>query len=246
MQALEVGHFWRVARFNQGFEASFDQLDGTTAQNSLLAEQVGFGLVLEGGFDDAGTAATDASGVGQGNVLGIAGSILVDRDQVRDTAAFDEFGTHGVTWRFWRDHDHVQVGAWDNLVVVDGETVGEGQGGALLDVRLDFVLVQLGLELVRGQDHDQVGTGNSGRYIGNFQAVSFGFGNGVRTFTQTDSDIHTGVFQVARLSVALGAVTDDGNFLALDDGKVTVFVVINFHENTPVISAHRAIANFLS
>jgi hypothetical protein len=58
VQALEVGHFWRVASFDQGFETGFDQLDGTAAQNSLLTEQVGFGLVLEGGFDDAGTAAT--------------------------------------------------------------------------------------------------------------------------------------------------------------------------------------------
>jgi hypothetical protein len=46
--------------------------------------------------------------------------------------------------------------------------------------------------------------------------------------------------------VALGAVTDDGDFLALDDGKVAVFIVENFHENTPgYISAHcGAIANF--
>ncbi|MNH09544.1 hypothetical protein D3C79_690010 [compost metagenome] len=142
-----------------------------------------------------------------------------------------------MTRSFRRDHDHVEVGTRNNLVVVDREAVGEGQGGAFLDVRLDFVLVQLALEFVRGQDHDQVGSRNGRSHIGNFQAVSFGFGNGSRAFTQTDSDIHTGVFQVARLSVALGAVTDDGNFLALDDRKVAVFVVENFHEHTPVISA---------
>ena len=163
---------------------------------------------------------------------------MVDSDQVRNTTAFDELGTHGVTRRFWRDHDHVQVSTWHDLVVVDSEAVGEGQGGAFLDVRLNFVLVQLGLELVRSQDHDQVGSSNSGSHVGNFQAVSFSFSNSSRTFTQTDSDINTGVFQVARLSVALGTVTDDGNFFALDEGKVAVFVVINFHENTPVISAH--------
>ncbi|MCY1435191.1 hypothetical protein D9M71_512770 [compost metagenome] len=146
-----------------------------------------------------------------------------------------------MAWSLRRDHDHVEVGTRNDLVVVDREAVGERQGCALLDVRLDFVLVQLGLELVRGQDHDQVGTGNSGRHVGNFQAVGLGLGNGGRTFTQTDSDIHTGVFQVARLSVALGAVTDDGNFLALDDRKVAVFVVVNFHENTPVILAVQAI-----
>jgi hypothetical protein len=53
--------------------------------------------------------------------------------------------------------------------------------------------------------------------------VSFGFGNSGRTFTQTNSNVNAGIFQVARLSVALGTVTDDGNFLALDDRQVAVF-----------------------
>src|SRR5690606_40086363 len=64
--------------FDQGFEAGLDQLDATAAQNGLLTEQVGFGFVLEGGFDDAGTAAAHAGGIGQGDILGIAGSVLVD------------------------------------------------------------------------------------------------------------------------------------------------------------------------
>ena len=71
---------------------------------------------------------------------------------------------------------------------------------------------------------------NSGSNVGHFQAVSFSFGNGGRTFTQTNGDVDAGVFQVARLGMALGTVTDDGNFLALDDRQVAVFFVINFHE----------------
>jgi len=38
VQAFEVGHFRRVASFNQGFETGFNQLNGTAAQNGLLAE----------------------------------------------------------------------------------------------------------------------------------------------------------------------------------------------------------------
>jgi hypothetical protein len=30
--------------------------------------------------------------------------------------------------------------------------------------------------------------------------------------------------------VALGAETNDGNFLALDDGKIAILIVVNLHE----------------
>ena len=75
--------------------------------------------------------------------------------------------------RLRRDHDHVEVGARHDLVVVDGETVGEGQGGTFLDVRLDFVVVESGLELVRRQDHDQVSSRNSFGNVCHLEAVSF-------------------------------------------------------------------------
>src|SRR3989344_481802 len=229
VQTLEVGHFRRVTGFNQSFKAGFNQLNGTATQNGLLAEQVGFGFVFESGFDDAGATATHASGVGQRNVLGVARSVLIDSDQVRDTAALDELGTYGVARSLRRDHDHVEIATRHDLVVVNRETVGEGQGSALLDVRLDFVFVQGRLELVRGQDHDQVGSSNSRSNVSHFQAMGFSLGYSGGAFTQANSHVNTGLFQVARLSVALGTVANDGNFLALDDREVTIFVVINFH-----------------
>ena len=68
VQALEVGHFWGVAGFDQGVEAVLDQLGQTTAEHNLLAEEVGFGLFLEGGFDDASAGAAKAGAVGQGGL----------------------------------------------------------------------------------------------------------------------------------------------------------------------------------
>src|SRR5690606_28107067 len=129
----------------------------------------------------------------------------------------------------------VQVSARHDLIVVNREAVGESQGCALLQVRLDFVLVKRRLELVRGQNHDQISSSNGGSNVSYFQAVSLSLGDSSRTLAQANGDIYAGVFQVARLSVALGTVTDDGNFFALDDRKVAVVVVINFHE-IPLLS----------
>jgi hypothetical protein len=39
--------------------------------------------------------------------------------------------------------------------------------------------------------------------------------------------------QVLRVRVALRAVADDGNSLALDQGEIAVFVVENFHGCAP-------------
>jgi len=150
-----------------------------------------------------------------------------------------------VTRCFWRDHDHVKVGARYNLVVVDSEAVGESQCGSLLDVRLDFVLVQRRLEFVRGQNHDQICSGNSAGNVSHFQAVSLSLGDSGRTFAQTNSNVNAGVFQVAGLGVTLGAVTDNGYFFALDDRKVAVFVVINFHD-FPLYPGHSGQLAFVS
>ncbi len=153
----------------------------------------------------------------------------MDGDQIRDAAAFDELGAHGVTRGLGGDHDDVQISAGHDLVVVDGETMSESEGGTLLQVRLDLVLVQLGLEFVGGQDHDHVGGSHGVLYRLDGQAMGFGLGDSGRAAAQTDDDIDAGVFQVAGVGVALGAVADDGDLLALDDGKVTVFIVVNAH-----------------
>src|SRR5690606_6221359 len=165
VQALEVGHFRRITGFNEGIETRLDQLNATAAQHSLLTEQVGFSLVLEGGFDDAGAAAAHARGVGQGNVLGVAGSVLIDGDQIRNTAALELIGSYSVARRLGHDHDHVRGRTRHYLVVVDRETVGEGQDGAFLQIRLQLILVQRALEFVRGQNHYQVSSGDCSGHI---------------------------------------------------------------------------------
>src|SRR5574343_1590480 len=132
VQALEVGHFRGVASFNQGFEAHLDQLDGTAAQNGLLAEQVGIGFFAEVGLDDATLGAAVGSSVGKGDVLGLAGLVLIDGDQRRHAATLQVLGTYGVARALRGDHDDVNVSARHDLVVMHVEAVREGQGSALL------------------------------------------------------------------------------------------------------------------
>src|SRR5690606_41933837 len=60
----------------------------TTLFRSLLAEQVGLRLLLEGGFDHPCPGSADPLGIGQADPLRLPGGILMDRDQSRNTETF--------------------------------------------------------------------------------------------------------------------------------------------------------------
>ena len=104
VQHLEVGHLRRIARLDHHVETGLHQFLCATAQHGLLAEQVGLGLVLEGGLDDAGAGAADALGVGQRQRLALAGRVLVDGDQAGHALAVDELAAHQVAGALGGDH----------------------------------------------------------------------------------------------------------------------------------------------
>ena len=78
MHALEVGDLGLVAGLDERLESGLDQRADAAAEDGLFAEQVGFGLLGEGGFDDARARDADALRVGQREGLRIAGRVLVD------------------------------------------------------------------------------------------------------------------------------------------------------------------------
>ena len=130
MQAFEVSHFWRIPGFHQGFKTGFDQLDRATAQNGLLAKQIGLSFFAEIGFNNAGLTTTIGHGIAQCQITGTARFVLMNRDKVGNTAALCVGSTHGVARRLGRDHPNVQIGAGINQAVMDIETMGKHQRGA--------------------------------------------------------------------------------------------------------------------
>ena len=127
------------------------------------------------------------------------------------------------------DHDHVEISTRHDLVVVDVEAMRESQGRARLDIGLDVVLVHLGDVFVRQQNHDQI-SGLDG--IVDFHDLEAGLADLVprsAALAQADHDVHAAFVEVLSMGMALAAIADDGNGLALDQAQVTVLVVKNFH-----------------
>ena len=119
VQAFEVRHLRRVAGLHQRLEPGLDEFDQAAAEHRLLAEQVGLALLLEGGLDDAGAAAADRRGVGQRDLLRVAGRVLRDGDEAGHAAAALVLGADGVARPLRRDHEHVEVGAGVEQVEVN-------------------------------------------------------------------------------------------------------------------------------
>lgn len=103
--------------------------------------------------------------------------------------------------------------------------MAEEQRVAVVQVVLDGLLVDLGLDRVRDQDHDDVGLGGGLGRRHHAQALLLGLGLGLGALVQTDTHVDTRVTERQRVGVALAAVTDDRDLAALDDGQVGVGVV---------------------
>ncbi len=228
MQAFEVRHFGRVPRFDQCLEAGLDQCGSAAAQHDLFAEQVGLGLFAEIGLDDAGLATADRRGVGQRQVARLLRRILVDCDQHRHAAALRERRAHGVARRLGRNHHHVEVGARHDLSEVDVESVRKGQCRAFLEAGLDLLVDGADI-LIRQQDHDEIGVLHGVGRLLHIEAGLLGLVPGSTALAQADRHLDAGILEVERMGMALRTVTENRDFLALDQTQVCVLVVKNFH-----------------
>jgi len=80
VQALEVGDLGLVAGVDERLESGFHEFAGAAAKDGLLAEEIGFRLLGERGFEHA--RAGDAQGfrVGKGERASGASRVLIDGD----------------------------------------------------------------------------------------------------------------------------------------------------------------------
>ena len=231
MAGLKVGHLGGVAGLDQRVEASLDQLADAAAEHCLLTEQVGLGLLLEGRLEDAGAAGTDAGGVGQGDLLGLAGVVLLHADQGRAALALGVQAADDVAGALGSDHDDVNVLRRGDGLEVDVKAVGKGQCLALGHVGGNLRVVDVGAQLVGNQHHDNVtGLGSlldlhdlevlmGGSELGGLLPVG-------RALAQTDNDIDAALGQILGMSVALGAEADNGNGLAVEHAEVAVGIIV--------------------
>ena len=225
VDALEIGVLRLIARLHQRIKARLHQRGHAAAEDALLAEQVGLGLLAEGRLEDAGARAADARRIRQRVILRLAGSVLIDGDEVGHALALQILAADGVTRALRRDHHHVDVLRRLDAAEVDVEAVRKREDHAGAQIRLDVLVVHRRLLLVVDEDHDHVGDlGGLGRGH-NGQPGRLGLLPALAAFIQRDDHVAAGIAQVERVRVSLRAVADDGNFFAHQIFEVAILRV---------------------
>ena len=234
MDALKICHLGSIARLDERLETGLHQSGHAAAENSLLAEQIGLGLLAERSLQDTRTAGADTGSICQRVVLRLTAVILIDRDQAGNTLALDILRTYGMTRTLRGDHDDVDILLRNDAVEVDVETVCKHQDVAFLHVRSDLVIIDISGDFIGNEHHDDVGSLRSFLDFHNGQAGSFSLSDARAGGTKTDDDVHAALLQVLRMRMTLAAVTHDGHGLSVQQSQITIrIIILRDHYSSP-------------
>jgi hypothetical protein len=103
--------------------------------------------------------------------------------------------------------------------------VGEHQEVARGDPIADLALPELGLLLVREQDHHDVALARRVGDRGHAKAVALRLFDRGGVLAEADHYVDAGVLQVQRMGVALRAIAEDGHGLSVELREIGVIVV---------------------
>ena len=100
----------------------------------------------------------------------------------------------------------------------------------LAHMGLDLVRPEHGLLFVRNEDHYHVGPLGRLRRGHHLQAFGLCLLAAGRGFLQADHDVgDAGIPRIEHVGMPLAAIADHGNLLALDEGKIGILLIVDFH-----------------
>jgi hypothetical protein len=207
--------------------------------DSLLTHQVQIGLVVEGDLDGAGLGRAQSLGQTNGDLLGVAGSVLIDDQEGGEAGAVFIGFTNALADHAGSDHDHVQISGGLDEAIGDVVARSKVQCCAGMQVGSDIALVDLGSHFVRQQkEHDVSLLGSLSDGISG-EAVGVGGVPGFIMDAANDNVLSAGISHVQSLRTALVAVADDRNDFILDRLDVTVLIVINLAHNKCLLNVFK-------
>ena len=180
---------------------------------------------LKAGLDHPAARAADPLRVGERKIERVAARVLLDGDQPGNPRAFEELAADEMAGALRRDQRHVHVARRLDLAVVDREPVPEQQHVAGVDSVADARFPYLAMQLVGDEHHHEVALGRRDGGILDPEPVVARLRDAARVRPQPDDHVDPGVLEVQGVGVALGAVPDDRDGLAVEELEICVVVV---------------------
>ena len=235
MDALKICISRVIPCFHKGLESCLHQSSNAAAQDSLLTEQIGFRLGLEGRLKKTSSCSADCKAIGKRQVLCLSGIILLDSDQAWGSSSSLIFRPDRVPRSLRRDHGHIDVCRRNDTAIVNIEPVCKHQHVAFLQVRCDVLLVHGCLFLIIDQDHNDICTLCCLRSRVDLKSLLLCLLPGLGTLIEPDDDLASGVSQVQCMCMSLASITDNCNCLPVKQGQIAVFLIENLrsfcHDN---------------
>ena len=149
VHAFKVSHFRLIARFDQRFKACLNKFTDSTAQDNLLAEQIGLGLFRDGGFDNTASGSANPLGIGEAQLLRQFCCSRPECDEAGNSASFGILTAYQVAWAFGGNQECVDTLRRFDLPEMDIESMRAHQNIARHQVRFDVRFVKVPLDFVR-------------------------------------------------------------------------------------------------
>ena len=150
----------------------------------------------------------------------------MDGHQRGNAHAVDKHFTHAMSWRLRSDHAHVDVGRRFDKSKMDREAVREHQCFAGRQMRLQILFVQIRLNVVRYQEHHDVGGFRSMRIIHDAQPGGLGLSAALTGFRQPDHDADARIAKIQRVRVLQASIAENPDGLTFRLGNVAVLLVV--------------------
>ena len=110
------------------------------------------------------------------------------------------------------------------------EPVREHQRRALFHIAVQLAVIDVGLQFVGREHHHHVGPFGGLGDLHHLELLALRLLDALRVLAQRHRDfLDAGIAQIERMGMALAAVADDGDLLALDQVQVGVAIVVNTH-----------------
>ena len=156
MDTLKVSVSGIIASLAKGFKTSLHQCANTAAKNCLLTKEVCFRFGSESGFQNACARAANACCISKRLIQSMTGVILLNGNKTRRAFAFLELAANRVAGSLGRDHGNIHIFRRNDAAEMNVEAMSKHKHIALFKVRLNILFINISLQFIIDQEHNDI------------------------------------------------------------------------------------------